>query len=30
VEARRAFEKALAIDPSAEYARHNLVLAAER
>jgi tetratricopeptide (TPR) repeat protein len=30
VEARKAFEKALAIDPSAEYARHNLALAAER
>jgi tetratricopeptide (TPR) repeat protein len=30
VEARKAFEKALAIDPSAEYARQNLSLAAAR
>jgi tetratricopeptide (TPR) repeat protein len=30
VQARRTFEKALAIDPSAEYARYNLNLAAER
>jgi tetratricopeptide (TPR) repeat protein len=30
VEARKAFEKALAIDPSAGYARQNVTLAAER